>query len=510
MDIIKLASNLGVKEEQPVWLQQKIQLSNQLAFMLSGLALSFVVIIQLFFPLVWWLPTVAMLAFLAAPIITANGFHEIARMTIVLSPFFVVITFSALLSSENQAPPYGLWSLALSFLALVFAIFDHKEYKFIAICVSFMIATLLFFEQINDILNIKGLNYALSISWPFMLFCTMISAIVIVLSLFMLQRYTQASELASQQLFQTLAEKQQIMETSEAALKTTLEEVQKNRTQEEQRTWIANGVSHIIELTRNEDQTNLYDNLVSYLVKYMKINQGAIYTVEEGADNQPFIQLKSMFAYERKKYIDKRIEIGQGLVGQCYLEQTKTVLKKVPEDYIKITSGLGQATPRFLALVPLMQNDHVEGIIEIASFRELAPFELEFLDKAGENLASFIRATRINEKTKLLLEQSRKQTEEMRQQEEEMRQNMEELAATQEQQIRLQDDLREKIEQLERVKDDMEQQRIVEQKKAEERTEKRTMIMQHAAEQYKVKEAEMLAKLEEQAALIEELLKNKQ
>jgi PAS domain S-box-containing protein len=107
-------------------------------------------------------------------------------------------------------------------------------------------------------------------------------------------------------------------------------------------------------------------------------------------------------------------------------------LTEVPQNYISIKSGLGGANPRSILIVPLVVNDKIEGVIELASFNLFQPFEIEFLQKLGESIASTIASVKINERTKHLLDESQMQSEQMRAQEEEMRQNMEEIAATQE------------------------------------------------------------------------------
>jgi PAS domain S-box-containing protein len=108
-------------------------------------------------------------------------------------------------------------------------------------------------------------------------------------------------------------------------------------------------------------------------------------------------------------------------------------MTEVPQDFVNITSGLGDARPDCILIVPLKLNNKIEGVIELASMKAFKNHEVEFVKKLGETIASAITTVRTAENTKVFLEQSQQQTEEMRAQEEEMRQNMEELQATQEQ-----------------------------------------------------------------------------
>jgi PAS domain S-box-containing protein len=207
----------------------------------------------------------------------------------------------------------------------------------------------------------------------------------------------------------------------------------KNAEADFRRSWSTTGLAQIGGILRANynSSSELYDNVIKFVVKYMECNQGGLFVLEgEGADQ--YLELVACYAYERKKFVTKRINVGEGLVGQCYVEGQKIYLLDVPHEYTSITSGLGGSNPTAILLIPMKINDKIYGVIELASFKRFQDFEIELVEKLTESIAAAISTVRINESTRLLLEKTQQQAEELRAQEEEMRQNLEELEATQE------------------------------------------------------------------------------
>lgn len=210
---------------------------------------------------------------------------------------------------------------------------------------------------------------------------------------------------------------------------------------DKKRNWVTEGLAKFGEIlrTNNNDLTKLSDEIISSLVKYLDANQGAFYIVDDvEAGEEPTMSMRACYAWDKKKYLNHKIHRGEGMAGQSWQEGDIVYLTEVPEDYIKIVSGLGDANPTSVLIVPLKVNDQIFGVIELASFQLFQDFELDFVQKMAESIAATISSVKINARTQHLLEESQELTEQMRAQEEEMRQNMEELQATQEEMQRSQ------------------------------------------------------------------------
>lgn len=241
-------------------------------------------------------------------------------------------------------------------------------------------------------------------------------------------------------LLQALTQKEEKIDFSQApedawtqVLQQLYHELSESRSFQENQQWTLQGLNYFSEMLRVHamDMQDFGESLIREVVKYMKANQGGLFIVEE-ENGTEFLELIGCYAWDRRKRMQKRVEWGEGLAGQCLRDKEMLYLTDIPADYVNITSGLGYATPRQLLILPLAYNEKVYGVLEIAGFEVFSDSEVNFLQQLSEDVAATLANLRHNRETQNLLKSSQELTEELQQREEEMRQNMEELTATQE------------------------------------------------------------------------------
>jgi hypothetical protein len=235
------------------------------------------------------------------------------------------------------------------------------------------------------------------------------------------------------------------------------DQLKKVAEEDRRRNWTVEGLATFSEIMRSGGEFNDLCNVVlAKVVQYLRASQGGLFLTRPDESGNVTLALAACYAFNRKKYLEKVIQPGQGLVGQAYLEGELIYLTEVPKQYVTITSGLGEADPGCILIVPLKVNGAVEGVLELASFAPYEPFEIGFAVKLAEDIAATLATVRTAERTRQLLEQSQAQAEEMRAQEEEMLQNMEEMRATQEEFHRTEREYRQQVTALQRAVADLE------------------------------------------------------
>jgi PAS domain S-box-containing protein len=203
--------------------------------------------------------------------------------------------------------------------------------------------------------------------------------------------------------------------------------------EEEELKYTAVGLSRFSEiLSGSKDELKkLGQHLMYELVRYLGVNMGALYIVKGEEEGDKVLELLGGYAPD-KKQMEASIRPGEGYVGTCFNEGIVMDIADVPVTYTKISSGLGEALPRFIVFLPLIQDESKLGVIELASFKKLEKYKLDFVQKLTQNIASFIAIRTATARMQAMLEQSQSQAEELQAQEEELRQNLEEMKATQE------------------------------------------------------------------------------
>ncbi len=213
---------------------------------------------------------------------------------------------------------------------------------------------------------------------------------------------------------------------------------EKNNEEKRIQKWINDGINGINKITHNKykNLNLLSKNILYFIINYLDANQGGFFVINDEINKKKFIEMTACVAYKSDRREKKKMSLEEGLVGRCIYEKEIIYIKDLPKSYLKITSGLGDENPKNLIIVPLILNGEVFGVIEIASFKLFKKWEMEFMKKISEDLASSVFGVKSYQRTEILLKQTKTQSEELIMQEEELRQNLEELQTSQEMSVK--------------------------------------------------------------------------
>ena len=166
--------------------------------------------------------------------------------------------------------------------------------------------------------------------------------------------------------------------------------------------------------------------IMSDLTPLVSTHHGVFY-VSEVVGEETYLKLLSSYAYVQRKNVSNRWQIAEGLVGQAAFEKKPIILNNVPADYIKITSGLGEGTPLNIAVLPVLFENNVMAVVELASFSRFSDIYVTFLEQLMESMGVVINMILGSMRTEDLLKQSQSLTEELQNQQNELKRSNEEL-----------------------------------------------------------------------------------
>jgi HAMP domain-containing protein/CheY-like chemotaxis protein/signal transduction histidine kinase len=195
------------------------------------------------------------------------------------------------------------------------------------------------------------------------------------------------------------------------------ETTQKNTEQD----WLKTNLAKFTRMLQGQRDLETVSRLIlSELAPLVSAQHGVFYLLDGGEDHTAYLKLLSTYAYRERKHLANRFRLGEGLVGQCALEKERILLTEVPPDYIKISSGLGEATPLNAVVLPVLFEGQVTAVIELASFRRFSEIHLTFFDQLTESIAIVLNTIAASMRTEELLKQSQSLAEELQSQQKEL------------------------------------------------------------------------------------------
>ena len=194
------------------------------------------------------------------------------------------------------------------------------------------------------------------------------------------------------------------------------ETTQKNNEQD----WLKTNIARFTSMLQGQRDILTVANLILSEVAPLVRAQMGVFFVNEMEDGEPMLKLMGSYAYNRRKNLSDKFRLREGLIGQCALEKQRILITDVPPDYVKIGSGLGDATPLNLVALPVVFEGEVRAVIELASFHTFSETHLAFLDVLTENIGIVINTLEANMRTENLLRQSQSLAQELTSQQAEL------------------------------------------------------------------------------------------
>jgi CheY-like chemotaxis protein/signal transduction histidine kinase/HAMP domain-containing protein len=201
------------------------------------------------------------------------------------------------------------------------------------------------------------------------------------------------------------------------------ETTQKNMEQD----WLKTNLARFSGMMQGQKSLESVSRLIMSELTPLVSAQHGVFFVAEKDEAETVLRLLASYAYRQRKNVSNEFRFGEGLVGQSALERKSILLTNVPDDYIQVNSGLGQAPPLNIVVLPVLFEDEVKGVIELASFNPFSDIHLIFLEQLAESIGVVLNMISANMQTESLLTQSQALTEELQNNSEALRQQQDEL-----------------------------------------------------------------------------------
>ncbi|MDQ4137009.1 MAG: response regulator, partial [Pseudomonadota bacterium] len=263
--------------------------------------------------------------------------------------------------------------------------------------------------------------------------------------------------------------------------------------------WLKTNLARFTRMLQGErDLVTVSNMILSEIAPLVNAQRGVFYMVEDDGD-EPVLDLVASYAFTERKNISNRFRMRQGLVGQCAFEKKRILLTNVPGDYITIGSALGEAPPLNIIVLPVLFEQEVKAVIELASFSRFSETHQSFLDQLTESIGIVLNTIAANMRTEGLLKQSQLLTSELQSQQEELKKTndrLEQQAAT----LRRSEELlRTQQERLQQTNEELEEKaRLLEIQKREVETKNREVSLAKGALEEKAEQLSLTSRYKSQ------------
>jgi signal transduction histidine kinase/DNA-binding response OmpR family regulator/HAMP domain-containing protein len=216
-----------------------------------------------------------------------------------------------------------------------------------------------------------------------------------------------------------------------AALKDNINEMIRNlkdtTLKNAEQDWLKTNLAKFSRMLQGQRDLLTVGRLVlSELAPVVSAQQGVLY-VRDTSDGEGRLRLLAGYAHKTQTAFGETLRPGEGLIGQCAMDRRKIQLDRVPADYLKVASGLGEATPQHLVILPILFEGQVKGVLELASFEQFSPTHHAFLDQLTESIGIVLHTIEANTRTEDLLKQSQSLAHELQFQQQELQQTNQQL-----------------------------------------------------------------------------------
>ncbi|AUT01743.1 two-component system sensor histidine kinase/response regulator [Nostoc sp. CENA543] len=227
--------------------------------------------------------------------------------------------------------------------------------------------------------------------------------------------------------------------------------------QNAEQNWLKSNLAEFTQTLQGQRHRESVAQLIlSKLAPLVGAQQGVFYIMEE-IDQEPTLKLLSSYAYNERKHLANQFRLGEGLVGQCALEKQRILLTEVPPDYIRISSGLGSIKPLNIIVLPIVFENKVSAVIELASLELFNELKLKFLDQFSEIVGVFLNNIKANLQTQILLDESVALAKELKQSNQLLEQQTQELETSELLLKQQQEELQQSNEELQQLNEELEE-----------------------------------------------------